>query len=696
MEILGIIMKKLKSYVNGSWIEGAKDGVELFNAVNGEYVANISSDGIDFKASLEYARNVGGKNLRKYTFHDRSLMLKAMAKYLLERKAKYYAVSAATGATKTDSWIDIEGGINTVFTMASKGRRELPNEKFYVDGVQEALSKNGTFIGHHIAVPLEGAAIHINAFNFPVWGMLEKMAPSIIAGVPVIFKPASLTAYLTEAVVQDIIESGIFPEGAVNLICGSVGDMLSHVNCQDVITFTGSAYTGKKLKTLPAVVENSVRFNMEADSLNFAMLGPDAAPGTAEFDLFVKEVMREMTVKAGQKCTAIRRVIVPENYAEAVIESLKARLDKNTIGDPSIEGVRMGPLAGKDQVEEVRASLEKLKAAGELVYGGNDDFKIVGGDKEKGAFFSPSLLYCQDPWNNSAPHDIEAFGPVATVMPYKTNDEAFELAKLGKGSLVGSVFTGSDDFACQAVYGTASYHGRVMLINKDSAAESTGHGSPMPHLVHGGPGRAGGGEELGGIRSVLHYMQRTAIQGHPTTLSKVTQQYLMGAERKEDAQHPFTKYFEELELGDTLTTHRRTVTTTDIVNFTGVSWDNFYAHTDVTAIPGSIFERRVAHGYFVISAAAGLFVSPKKGPVLANYGLDELRFIKPVYAEDTIYAKLTVKSKQAKEDREGQMPQGVVKWLVEVFTVGTDPDTGEPADELAAIATILTLVERKA
>jgi oxepin-CoA hydrolase/3-oxo-5,6-dehydrosuberyl-CoA semialdehyde dehydrogenase len=677
---------KLKSYAYGQWLAGSNDGTALYNAVNGEYIANIDSTGVEYKSMLEYGRNIGGKNLRKYTVHQRARMIKALAQHLMEKKDKFYQLSKATGASKIDSWIDIEGGIGTLFTYASKARREMPDEKFYVDGNQEALSKNGTFIGHHICVPLEGVAVHINAFNFPCWGMLEKIAPSLIAGMPVIVKPASLTAYLTELMVKEIIDSNILPEGSIQLVCGAIGDMFDHLTCQDVVTFTGSAYTGKKLKTHPAIIDNSVRFNMEADSLNFCMLGINDAPGTAEFDLFIKEVHREMTTKAGQKCTAIRRTIVPEQYTEAVIKALSERLAKTKIGDPYQEGVKMGPLAGMAQVKDVTDNVRKILNDAELVYGSFEEFEVFGADKESGAFFPSMILLSKNSIGNSAPHDVEAFGPVTTVLPYKTTEEAIEIVKLGKGSLVGSVFSADDNFGKEVIYNTASYHGRIMLINKDCAAESTGHGSPMPHLVHGGPGRAGGGEELGGIRSILHYMQRTAIQGSPTSLSKITNQYLIGADRQEDVRHPFTKYFEELNIGDTLNTHRRTVTETDIVNFTGISWDNFYAHTDITSLEGSIFERRVAHGYFVVSAAAGLFVSPAKGPVLANYGLDELRFIQPVYAGDTISVKLTVKSKQEKEDREGQVPQGVVKWLVEVFN---------QENQMVAIATILTLVARK-
>lgn len=676
---------KLQSYAYGEWINGTGEHQNLLNAVNGDLVAEVSSKGIDFEGMLTYGRKVN-KTLRNYTIHERARMLKALAFYLTEKKEMFYELSKATGATKIDSWIDIEGGIGTLFTYASKARREMQDERFYVDGNLEPLSKKGTFVGHHICVPLEGVAIHINAFNFPCWGMLEKMAPSIIAGMPVIIKPASLTSYLTELMVKEIIASNILPEGSIQLVCGSLGNMLDYVTCQDVVTFTGSAYTGKKLKVLPAIIDNSVRFNMEADSLNFCMLGENDAPGTPEFDLFIREVQREMTTKAGQKCTAIRRTIVPEKYTEDVVKALGEKLSKIAMGDPSLEGVKMGPLAGREQVKDVSDNMNLILQDSEVAYGSNSDYALIGGSKEKGAFFAPMVLLCNDPLNKKAPHDVEAFGPITTILPYKNMEEAIEIVKLGKGSLVGSVFTADNNFGRDIVYNTASYHGRIMVVNKDSAGESTGHGSPMPQLVHGGPGRAGGGEELGGIRSILHYMQRTAIQGHPTTLTAITKQYQTGAERFEDVRHPFTKYYEELNIGDTINTHKRTVTETDIVNFTGISWDNFYAHTDITSIEGSIFERRVAHGYFIISAAAGLFVNPKPGPVLANYGLDELRFTKPVYAGDTINVKLTVKSKQEKEPREGEKLQGVVKWLVEVFNQEGD---------MVALATILTLVERK-
>ncbi len=676
---------RLRNYALGQWIEGTGPGTPLHHAVTGEQVALASSEGLDFGAMAEYARTVGGPKLRRMTFHERARMLKAMALHLGESKDDFYALSAATGATKADSWVDIDGGFGTFFVYASKGRREFPDQPFYVDGPAEAISKNGTFIGRHICVPLEGVAVHINAFNFPVWGMLEKLAPTLLAGVPAIVKPATLTSFLTERVFRAMIESGILPEGAVQLICGSAGDLLDHLGCQDAVAFTGSATTGRMLREKEVVVANAVRFNMEADSLNCCILGPDAAPGSEEFDLFVREVAREMTSKAGQKCTAIRRTIVPDAMMGDVVDALRARLGAVKVGDPAVEGVKMGPLAGRVQVGEVRRSLDGIRAGAEVVFGGESQPDVVGADPSRGAFFPITLLACSDPRLHREPHDIEAFGPVNTVMPYSSVDDAIELAKLGRGSLCGSLFTNDNRIARQVVLGTAPYHGRIMVVNRHSARESTGHGSPLPHLVHGGPGRAGGGEEMGGLRGVLHYMQRTAVQGSPTTIAAITQEWTAGAAQPEAKVHPFRKHFEELEIGETLTTHRRTVTEADIVNFAGVSGDHFYAHMDEIAARESMFGRRVAHGYFVLSAAAGLFVDPAPGPVLANFGLDNLRFTKPVYAGDTIQVQLTCKSKTARETPPDGVPQGVVAWDVRVTNQGA---------ELVATYTLLTLVRR--
>ena len=679
-------MNRLKSFARGEWVEGTGRATDLIHAVTGEKIGEATSEGLDFKGMLEYARSVGNPNMRRLTFHERARMLKEMAKYLLERKDEFYKLSEATGATKTDSWVDVEGGIGTFFAYSSKGRREFPNETFYVDGNVEPLSKDNTFVGRHICVPLEGTAVHINAFNFPCWGMLEKLAPTFLAGMPAIVKPATITSYLTESMVRAMIDSKILPEGALQLIVGSTGDLLDHMTGQDVVTFTGGATTGRKLKAGKAIVENSVRFNQEADSLNFSMLGPESGPGTDEFEFFIREVVREMTTKAGQKCTAIRRTIVHDSMTGDVINALIKRLSGVKIGDPQVEGVRMGPLVGKSQVDDVKHNLDCIRKETELVFGGDFENFEVTGDKTKGAFFPATLFYADKPFDTDAPHTIEAFGPVNTVMPYNSIEEAIELAKLGRGSLVGSVFTSSGDFARDVVLGTASHHGRIMVIDKTSAKSSTGHGSPLPGLVHGGPGRAGGGEELGGARAALHYMQRTALQGSPSTITKVSNEWIKGAAQPTDRVHPFRKYFDEIQVGDTLITHRRTITETDIVNFAGISGDYFYAHMDDIAARESIFEKRVAHGYFVLSAAAGLFVDPAPGPVLANYGLDNLRFVKPVYAGDTIQVRLTCKQKTAKETPPDVIPQGVVAWDVEVTNQDKEP---------VAIYTILTLVRRK-
>lgn len=676
---------KLKNYALGQWIEGEGEGKELFNAITGEVICTASSKGLDFKSMLEYGRNTGNQALRKMTFQERGRMLKALALHLLSKKKEFYQLSWATGATKIDSWIDIEGGIGNLFSYASL-RRQFPNETYYVDGDLHNLSKSGSFAGHHIMVPKEGVAIHINAFNFPVWGMLEKIAVNWLAGVPAVVKPATVTCYLTEMVVKEIINSGIVPEGALQLICGSANGILDHVSSQDVVTFTGSASTGRMLKSHPRIIEESVPFNMEADSLNASVLGLDAKPGTPEFDIFIKEVKREMTVKAGQKCTAIRRIMVPENLVEDVQIALSQQLAKTQIGDPQVEGVRMGALAGQTQREEVREKVLELASAQEIVYGDLDNFDVVGADKDKGAFLSPILMLNDDPFNKTGVHEIEAFGPVSTIMPYKTTEEAIELTRLGKGSLVTSITTADNKIAREFAIGAAPYNGRILVLNEESAKESTGHGSPLPLLVHGGPGRAGGGEEMGGKRGVLHYMQRTAIQGSPTTLTAITNQYQYGGAQPEAKVHVFRKHFEELEVGETVFTHKRTITEADIINFANVSWDHFYAHTDETALDETIFEKRVAHGYFILSAAAGLFVDPGKGPVLLNYGLDECRFVKPVYAGATIGVKFTVKEKIDQEKRsEDDIAKGIVKFLVDVYD-----ETGESV----AVATILTMVKK--
>lgn len=686
---------KLQNYAQGKWIAGEGKEKPLFNAITGEQIATASSEGLDFAAMMDYARKVGGPALRKMTFQERGLMLKALAMHLISLKAKYYAVSSKTGATKVDSWIDIEGGIGNLFANASL-RRQFPDESFYIDGETAPLSKGGTFIGHHIMVPKQGVAIHINAFNFPIWGMLEKIAVNFMAGVPAIVKPATLTSFLTEVMVKDIIDSKILPEGALQLICGSANGILDHVTNQDVVTFTGSASTGKMLKSHPRLLEEAVPFNMEADSLNASILGEDAVPGTEEFDLFIKEVQREMTVKAGQKCTAVRRIIVPEKLVEDVQIALGKRLAQTVIGNPEVEGVRMGSLAGLEQVKEVREKVEQLSKTQKMVFGNLDNYEVVGADKNKGAFMSPILFINDNPFVNTDCHNIEAFGPVSTIIPYKNLDEAIELAKMGKGSLVCSIVTNDDKIAKEFVLGAACMHGRILILNAACAKESTGHGSPMPLLTHGGPGRAGGGEEMGGKRGILHYMQRTAIQGSPTMITKVTNQYQYGAEQTEFDKHVFQKYFEEIQIGETVITRKHTVTDADIVNFANVSGDHFYAHVDATSLEGTIFERNVAHGYWVLSKAAGLFVDGKKGPVLLNYGLDECRFVKPVYPGMTIGVRFTAKEKisqEKKEFNEGEeipkgmdIKKGIVKFLVDVYD-----ETGETV----ALATILTMVKFK-
>ncbi len=678
-------MQKLQNYAAGQWVEGNGKSTTLYNSITGEAIYEADSSGLDFGIMMDYARKVGGPALRKMTFHERGRMLKALALHLMSKKDEFYNVSWATGATKVDSWIDIEGGIGNLFAYASL-RKSFPDETYYVDGEAAKLSKNGTFIGHHICVPKEGVAIHINAYNFPVWGMLEKVAVNFLAGVPAIVKPATVTSFLTEVVVKEIIKSKILPEGALQLICGSANGILDHVSNQDVVTFTGSASTGMKLKAHPRVISESVPFNLEADSLNASVLGPDAVPGTPEFELFVKEVTKEITVKAGQKCTAVRRVIVHRNLIEDVQIELGKRLAKTLIGDPNFEGVRMGALAGKEQLQDVIDNVNLLSKTQEIVFGSIDKVEVLGADASKGSFMSPILFLNKDPFKNLDCHNIEAFGPVSTLLPYDTIEEAVELTKLGKGSLVCSIVTADNKVARDFVIAAASHHGRILVLNADCAKESTGHGSPMPLLTHGGPGRAGGGEEMGGKRGVMHYMQRTAIQGSPTTITAVTNQFQVGANQIEKDVHVFRKHFEEIEIGETVFTAKRTVTEADIVNFSNVSWDHFYAHTDATSLDGTIFTGRVAHGYFILSAAAGLFVDAKKGPVLLNYGLEECRFTKPVYPGMTIGVKLTAKEKVDQEKRsDDDIAKGIVKFLVDVYD-----ETGETV----AIATILTMVKK--
>ncbi|MEM1322529.1 MAG: phenylacetic acid degradation bifunctional protein PaaZ [Bacteroidota bacterium] len=678
-------MNKLGNYVKGEWVNGAGEGQAIYNAVTGEVIHHASTKGLDFGDILDYGRRVGGPKLRKMTFQERGLMLKKLALYLTKRKEQFYEISYRTGATRADSWIDIEGGFGNLFANASL-RRNFPFQSFHVDGDAIDLSRGGNFMGHHIMVPKEGVAIHINAYNFPVWGMLEKCAVNWMAGVPAVVKPATSTSFLTEAVAREIIASGILPEGALQLICGSARTILDTVESQDVVTFTGSATTGRLLKGNPRIINEAVPFNMEADSLNCSVLGEDAVPGTAEFDLFIREVRREMTVKCGQKCTAIRRVIVPEALVEDVQIALGKALSKVAIGDPSRKEVRMGALASRDQVTEVRDRVRELAQTAEIVYGDLDKVDVLGADASKGAFLSPILLLEKDPHTNTAVHNVEAFGPVSTIVPYKDLSDAIQLAKMGMGSLCCSISTYDDRIARDFVIGAASHHGRILVINRESAKRSTGHGSPLPTLVHGGPGRAGGGEEMGGMRGVKHYLQRCAIQGTPTTITAITGIYQPGAKYKESPKHPFQYHFEDIEPGMSLLTHKRTMTDSDIINFANLTWDHFYAHTDITSLGGTIFEKRAAHGYFILAAAAGLFVYPNKGPVAANYGLEECRFLRPVYHHDTLQVRLTCKERVDRDTKGREFPAGVVKWYVEVF----DQD-----EELVAIATILTLVQKK-
>lgn len=693
-------LKKLENYALGKWISGEGEGQILYNAITGDPYANASSKGLDFAKMCEYARSVGGPNLRKMTFHERGRMLKALALHLQSKKDIFYKISWATGATKADSWVDIEGGIGNLFSYASL-RRQFPDETFCLEGDVAKLSKQNTFIGHHICVPKEGVAIHINAFNFPVWGMLEKVAVNWFAGVPAIVKPATITSFLTEAVVKEIIASGILPAGALQLICGSANGILEHVINQDVVTFTGSASTGKMLKSHPRILEESVHFNMEADSLNCCILGSDVTPDKPEFDIFIKEVVREITTKAGQKCTAIRRIIVPENRIEEVRVALGKRLASNIIGDPNVEGVRMGSLAGQSQLTEVKEKVAQLSKTQKIIIGDFEKFEVKGADKNKGAFMPPIIFLNEQPFKNTDCHNIEAFGPVSTIMPYKNLEDAITLAKMGKGSLVSSIVTADDKIAKQYVIGAASMHGRILVLNSDCAKESTGHGSPMPMLVHGGPGRAGGGEEMGGKRGVFHYLQRTALQGSPTTITHITNQYQYGAKYIIKDIHPFRQYFEDLEIGETLITKTYTVTEQDVVDFANLSGDKFYAHLDPNSLDGTIFIRTVAHGYFILSRAAGLFVDPPKGPVLLNYGIDECRFTKPVYPGMTIGVRFTCKEKAAQEKKdENDIAKGIVKWVVDIYDASSDEirkkyDIDVSLSDTVGIATILTMVKCK-
>ncbi len=675
---------KLKNYISGQWIEGNGHEIPLYNAVNGELVAISDTSGLDFEEALHFGRTIGYKNLSSMTFYDRGVMLKKIALYLLERKKKYYELSYKTGATHIDSWVDIEGGFGTFFTYSGLAKRMLPNTPFWVDGETQKISANGTHLGTHILTPSEGVSVQINAYNFPVWGMLEKLSTSLLAGVPAIVKPSPYSSYLTNEVFKGMIESGYLPEGAVQLVCGEPGNILDFVKDGDSVVFTGSANTGRKLKALPSISGNAVRFNMEADSLNCSILGLDAKPGTPEFDLFIKEVKNEMTTKAGQKCTAIRRIIVPENLVGDVQNALSKALDQTKIGNPLSRETKMGSIVGKEQMQILEEKVNLLKAETELIYDGKHD--LVEANYENGAFFTPKVFYNDKPFEKNISHELEAFGPVSTIMPYKDAEEAAALAKRGKGSLVGSIVSHDEKFVAETSWKMASSHGRIFVLNRDNAKESTGHGSPLPTLMHGGPGRAGGGEEMGGLNGLHFFLQKTAIQGSPDVLTAITKVYTQGAEKKFSDKHPFQKYFEEVEVGDSLETAGRTVTEADIVNFSNVSWDHFYAHTDSTSLNGTIFDKTVAHGYFILSAAAGLFVSGKKGPVIANYGLENASFFKPVYAGDTITVYLTAKEKINRGVKGRNIPSGVVKWLVEVVN---------QRDEVVCVATILTLVAKK-
>lgn len=671
---------KLGCYAQDRWVTGQGDGAALRSAVTGEVIGVAQSAGLDFGNMVQHAREVGGPNLRRLTFHERALILKALAQHLNEHKREFYALSTETGATKKDSWIDIDGGIGTLFVYSSKGRRELPNDTVLCDGPPELISRGGTFVGQHIYLPLQGVAVHINAYNFPCWGMLEKLAPTLLAGVPAIVKPASSTAYLTELMVRRIVESGLLPDGALQLVCGSVGDLFDHLNCQDVIAFTGSKTTADFLAGHKNVVDQSVRFTAETDSLNCSILGPDAGPDTPEFDLYCNEVVNEMTTKAGQKCTAIRRIIAPREHAGALTAELAKRLAALRVGNPGNKDVDIGALASLGQREEVIERIETLRSESEIVYGQLSGFDVVDADARKGAFFAPVLLECAEPLSASTPHAVEAFGPVATVLPYDSLGDAIALANRGEGSLAASIFTANDNTAGELVLGCGSYHGRIVLINRESAGESTGHGSPLPHLVHGGPGRAGGGEELGGVRAVKHYMQRTALQGSPTTLGVTSRKWIRGGAEQVTEAHPFTKTFEELAIGDTLHTGEREVTVKDIEAFADLTGDQFYAHTDpAAAAKNPFFDGRVAHGYFIVSAAAGLFVHAPLGPVLANYGLDNLRFATPVNPGDVLKVQLTCKQKTKREGT----GYGEVRW---------DTQVTNQNDELVASYDVLTMV----
>jgi oxepin-CoA hydrolase / 3-oxo-5,6-dehydrosuberyl-CoA semialdehyde dehydrogenase len=675
-------MTTLRSYVSGAWIEPAEQGRPVLDAVTGDEVARVSSAGIDFGAALDYGRSAGGPALRELTFHQRAALLKSLGGKLREHREELYALSARTGATLADARFDVDGGIGVLLSYASKARRELPNDRLLVEGAAEPIGKGGNFLGQHVLTPLRGVAVQINAFNFPVWGPLEKFAPAFIAGVPSLVKPATQTAYLTSRLVELMLGTGLLPPGSLQLICGSVTGLLDHLEEEDLVSFTGSAVTARQLRAHPAIVGRSVRFNAEADSLNCSVLGPDAVAGTPEFDLYVRQLVAEMTVKAGQKCTAIRRALIPSALLGDLAEAARARLAKVVVGNPAAEGVRMGALASLDQREEVRRSVKALLSAGRLVFGDPDHVDVIEASAERGAFISPVLLQADDA-GRPEPHQVEAFGPVSTMIGYRDVSDVIDLAARGRGSLAGSVVTADADFARDVVLGLAPWHGRLLVLDRDDAAESTGHGSPLPMLVHGGPGRAGGGEEMGGIRGVLHHMQRTAVQASPRVLSAVTGRWVPGAGRRADGGHPFRKSLAGLRIGDSVVAGPRRVTLEDIEHFAEFTGDTFYAHMDEEAARANpFFDGRVAHGYLIVSFAAGLFVQPDPGPVLANYGLENLRFLTPVYPGDELTVTLTCKQITPREDAD----YGEVRW---------DADVTNAEGKSVATYDVLTLVAKE-